>query len=894
MVNLRKLSSRFHNGGLRGGGLRASESGVRRLRVRGLKDVKVGIKLIGGFAITIVVLLVVAGVGFFNMKSINDNLDKMYNERLVPVRVCGALTTDLFQIRGDLYKYVAVPDERVQCEADITATEAKINEALADLKAAAKTIEEKDQLASLQWTWPLFDKIVYNVLTQIKMGSEQEAYQSLADATESTNLINTSTSKLSEIYRKDAEDLYNQGKAIFLTNVITTVGLSVIAVVLSIILAILLTRNITRPLSQGVSMMRELRHGHLHRRLRMKQRDEIGLLADSMDKFADDLQHNVVGIMQKISAGDLTAEVEIKDGEDEIGPALKNTIESLRRLTDDMNRVHWEQQTGDMDYYMDTGSLQGAFKDVGESYNDAIKMHVDNILKILGILTSYAEGDFQSRMEELPGKQVIINEKIDMLRGNLVSLIEETGMLTKGAAEGKLDVRGDVTVFKGDYVKIIKGINDTLDNLVLPLNESLEVLAKEAENDLTRHVEGDYRGELSKLKDAINASADTRIKVVVKLKQVTEKLMESGAYLSQASEQASQATQQIAASSQQVAKGAADQATTLQDTMKSIEQLSNAIDQIARGAQEQAQLMEKNTQMVNHVYSAITEVSTNAQHAAEGARVAAQSAEKGAVMSRQTVKGMENIKKTMDAASAKVNGLGERSKEIGKIVAAIDDIADQTNLLALNAAIEAARAGEQGRGFAVVAEEVRKLAERSSKATEEIAELINGIQIGVSDTISAMQKGTQEVDGGYDMVNQAGQSLDEILERSKDMGTQVEHISSAVQQLNAMSVEMVKLSDSISAIVEQNTASTQQMAATAREISGAIVGVAGVAEENSAATEQVSAAAEEISAQMHQVVDSSHTLNEMSDDFQKLVEGYKLNGNGHSKEVLPAAKVAEK
>ena len=155
-----------------------------------------------------------------------------------------------------------------------------------------------------------------------------------------------------------------------------------------------------------------------------------------------------------------------------------------------------------------------------------------------------------------------------------------------------------------------------------------------------------------------------------------------------------------------------------------------------------------------------------------------------------------------------------------------------------------------------------------------------------------MQKGTQEVDGGYELANKAGESLDEILERSKEVGIQVEQISSAAQQLTDMSIEMVKLSDSISAIVEENTASTQQMAATAKQVSMSVENVAGVAEENSAATQQVSAAAEEISAQMQQVVDSSAILNTMSDDFQHLVDGYKLNGNGHGKDTKPAVEAS--
>ncbi len=143
-----------------------------------------------------------------------------------------------------------------------------------------------------------------------------------------------------------------------------------------------------------------------------------------------------------------------------------------------------------------------------------------------------------------------------------------------------------------------------------------------------------------------------------------------------------------------------------------------------------------------------------------------------------------------------------------------------------------------------------------------------------------MQKGTQEVAGGYELASKAGESLDDILSRSKDMGVQVEQISSAAQQLTAMSTEMVKLTDNISAIVEENTAATEQMAATAKQVSRSVESVAGVAEENSAATQQVSAAAEEISAQVQQVVASGASLANMADDFEQLIARYRLNTAG--------------
>jgi methyl-accepting chemotaxis protein len=247
-------------------------------------------------------------------------------------------------------------------------------------------------------------------------------------------------------------------------------------------------------------------------------------------------------------------------------------------------------------------------------------------------------------------------------------------------------------------------------------------------------------------------------------------------------------------------------------------------------------------------------------------------------MAQQTVGGMEKIKGAIGVASQRVTKLGEQSSEIDKIVATIDDIAAQTNLLALNAAIEAARAGEQGRGFAVVADEVRKLAERSLGATKEIADLIGGIQKGVSEAVKAMEDGNKEIENGYKLAADAGTSLSEILAQAETVGHQVDQISQAADGLTALSGELVKVSEEISSVVEENTAATEQMAASSDQVSKSVESVAGVAEENGAATEQVSASAQEMSAQVEQVVASAQSLSQMADELTKAVSIFKLDG----------------
>jgi methyl-accepting chemotaxis protein len=666
--------------------------------------------------------------------------------------------------------------------------------------------------------------------------------------------------------------------------------ISLIIMLLSIAFCAWLIRvMISKPLDSLVAVGKAVAAGDVDQDVKVKSGDEVGQVTQA---FADVVAYlkEMSSAADKISQGDLSIEVTPKSEKDALSKSFAGMAVTLRSLISEIDKLTRNMTEGKLSARADAAMFKGDYAGIVQGINDTLTGVINPLNMAAEYVDRIASGNTPDKItDEYKGDFNTIKNNLNKCIDAIHILVDQTGIVIGAAREGKLDVRAEADKADGVYRKILKGFNEALDFVVMPLREAQGVLNREADYDLTTHVNGDYKGDLDNLKNAINASLDNRISVVFKLKQVAKDLTESSSQLTQASEQAGQATQQIATSSQQVAKGAADQATALQETMKAMEQLSRAIDQIAKGAQEQAQMIEKNVQVVSQISTAITDVSSGAQKAAVGARVASESAQKGAGMTRETVKGMESIKRTMDVVSGKVNGLGDRSKEIGKIVSAIDDIADQTNLLALNAAVEAARAGEQGRGFAVVADEVRKLAERSSVATKEIADLIGGIQGGVADTISAMEKGTKEVEGGYELANKAGQALDEILEHAKEVGMQVEQISSAAEELTAMSTEMVKLTDNISAIVEENTAATEEMAATAKQVSKSVEGVAGVAEENSAATEQVSAAAEEISAQVEEVVASGGTLSQMGLEFEKLVAKYKLsesekgngNGNGH-------------
>jgi methyl-accepting chemotaxis protein len=237
---------------------------------------------------------------------------------------------------------------------------------------------------------------------------------------------------------------------------------------------------------------------------------------------------------------------------------------------------------------------------------------------------------------------------------------------------------------------------------------------------------------------------------------------------------------------------------------------------------------------------------------------------------------MAEIQLVVGQASDTVEELGKLGEKIGAVVETIDDIAEQTNLLALNAAIEAARAGEHGRGFAVVADEVRKLAERSSRETKQIADLIQQVQAGTKHAVTAMQAGAAKVEQGSQKAGLAGQALEAILTAVEHTVRQAREIASASQELAAGARRVTDAMTSISAIVEENTAATEQMSAQSGQVAQAIHSIAAVAEEQSASTEEVSASAEEMSVQIDEMTAQAQELSSTAEQLRRLVARFRL------------------
>ena len=455
-----------------------------------------------------------------------------------------------------------------------------------------------------------------------------------------------------------------------------------------------------------------------------------------------------------------------------------------------MDKLHREQKAGDFEYYIPVEQFSGAYKQMAVGVNETVKIPIDSILKILGILASYAEGDFSPVLEKLPGKQVLANEKMDLLRDNLLKVINEIKGLAEAIREGEVKTRGNAGAFNGDWAKLVGGINELIEAFVRPLTMTDSYIDSISRGSMPAKITEAYKGDFNKVKDNLNILIDALnevtsvtqqiaggdLTVTVKERSADDRLMQA---LAQMVQRLKDVVGSIREATNQVASGS--------------QEMSATAEQISQGATEQAASAEEASSSMEEMASTIKQNSDNAQQTESIA-----------------VKSAEDAMASGTAVTETVGAM----REIATKISIIEEIARQTNLLALNAAIEAARAGEHGKGFAVVASEVRKLAERSQTAAGEIStlsassvgvaekagELLGKLVPDIKKTAELVQEITAasgEQNTGADQINKAIQQLDQVIQQNagaaEEMSSMAEELSSQAEQLQG-SISFFKLS----------------------------------------------------------------------------------------------------
>jgi methyl-accepting chemotaxis protein len=280
----------------------------------------------------------------------------------------------------------------------------------------------------------------------------------------------------------------------------------------------------------------------------------------------------------------------------------------------------------------------------------------------------------------------------------------------------------------------------------------------------------------------------------------------------------------LAASSQELT-------ATGEELSASAEEIGNSMQTVASGAEEQSAHVEETSAIINELRNQIASINTNSDEMNHRAETVMTNIESGNQALNSTEESISKVKTNTQTTAKTINSLGESSKEIGEIVDLINGISNQTNLLALNAAIEAARAGEAGRGFSVVAEEIRKLSEQSSKATEDIAKLIKSIQKDVEKAVVNMGENESAVIESVDAIDKTSSSFTAITSQAEGLESLIKNIRSEVEKMNKNSENVTKAVDEISEVSEMAAANAEEVAASSEEQEASTQTVVGASED---------------------------------------------------------------
>lgn len=413
----------------------------------------------------------------------------------------------------------------------------------------------------------------------------------------------------------------------------------------------------------------------------------------------------------------------------------------------------------------------------------------------------------------------VSSEQTDKKIGNAVVLMSARSIALK---VGKMMVTNFILMLIIVGVCIFITLYFLSSTITTPLKNITDVAIIAAEKgDLTQLAkELKTNDEMGSLILAFNKMLGSLGTIVVEVKNASDRVNILAQGLSSSTEQMNASTQEVSFTIQQITKGVTTQAKRTEETTKIIEKMTDSVKQVSFSASEGVRASQENAGL----------------------------AKDGVANSRQAVDKNNLITSAANEIVTVVGKLGERSQEIGRIVEVITTIADQTNLLALNAAIEAARAGEAGRGFAVVAEEVKRLAESSAQAAEQIGGLVRSIQSETSQAVASVKTASREVEEGSIIIEKVREALDKILKAAEHTAVQVGQIATAAD---------VQLS-------------------SVDEVSRAIIEVANIANESASSVERTSSFVEEMTASMEEMSASAQELANMATNLQENVKKFKV------------------
>jgi methyl-accepting chemotaxis protein len=580
---------------------------------------------------------------------------------------------------------------------------------------------------------------------------------------------------------------------------------------------------VDRLVADGVSLAQAAQEGKLATRAdATKHQGDFRKLIEGFNLTLDNVIKplNVSAeYVDRISKGDIPPKITDNYNGDfnEIKNNLNVCIDAVSALVADGVALAKAAQEGKLATRADATKHQGDFRKLIEGFN----LTLDNVIKPLNVSAEYVDriskGDIPPRItDNYNGDFNEIKNNLNNCIDNIKALVAATGGLIKASADGQLSTRADASKHQGEYRRIVEGVNQMLDEILLPIGEGNRVLSLIRGGNLREKVDIACKGDHAKMKDSINgvhawltdliafitkvANGDMSAAVekasdldqihewLVLLKTNIGKLIDDTDELAKAAAEGKLGTRADAGRHKgdyrKIVEGINKTLEMVVEPLKITAQnastLASSSEELTAVSQQMAGNAEETATQANVVSAASEEVSKNVASVASASEEMQASIREIAKNANESARVAKNAVNVAHSTNETVKKLGESSQEIGNVIKVITSIAQQTNLLALNATIEAARAGEAGKGFAVVANEVKELAKQTAKATEDIGRKIEAIQGDTKGAVTAIEEISNIINQVNDISNSIASAVEEQTVTTNEIGHSVTEAAKGV------------------------------------------------------------------------------------------------------------------
>jgi methyl-accepting chemotaxis protein len=427
-------------------------------------NIKTGTKLLGGF---LLIGLIITGLSIFNYLQL-QNLGAQQDKGSTISKVA-LLAKDAINDSPVLYQVIANAELNLnfqQTQKDWDAAKKKTEQDLSDLAKAATTDEQKNQVKAASDNYARVVDLFENKMLPALQAAKASTPETLKMDTDMDVLMNAIDTPLEQITAVlVAENTQNDIDFDASKTGIMNTGLiiAVVAIIIAILLGIFISGSITGPLSKGVYMIGELNKGHLSQRLNMNRKDEIGILANVMDQFADNLQNIVIGTMKKIATGDLSSNLTAKDNQDEITPALNSTVESLRGLVAEARRLSQAAVDGKLSTRGDTDKFQGGYKEIVQGVNNTLDAVIDPLNVAAGYVDLISRGEIPEKIvDNYNGDFNTIKNNINSMLVYLEEMAQAASQIAEGDLTAEVSSRSKKDVLGIAFSQMIGNLNNTM------------------------------------------------------------------------------------------------------------------------------------------------------------------------------------------------------------------------------------------------------------------------------------------------------------------------------------------------------------------------------------------------------------------------------------------------